>query len=214
MANEYLDDHEQSEAVKRWIRDNGGAIVLGVALGLAGLYGWQYWERYSVQQRIAAAEGYQQLAADVEAGNVPADPLQSFATAYGSEAYTAFAALTLADEAVAGGDLEQASLYLERAATVAEPEAVRHVAGLRLARLQHARGELEQALSTLDQHDDGAFAALAAEIRGDVLVEQGDIDAARQAYQFALDNLEAGGDRNLLQMKLDDVATASQGASS
>lgn len=213
MANEYLDDFEQAEAVKKWIRTNGGAIVGGIALGLAGLFGWQYWQQHVAEQQVLAAEGYQQLANDVAAGNVPEQPLQQFEQAYGSDTYVAFAALILAEDAAATGDTEQAMQYLQRASEIAEPEGMRHVAGLRLARLQKDAGQFEQALATAERHGVDAFQALAAEIRGDILVAMGDRDAARSAYQFALANLEAGGDRNLLEMKLDSLAVAAEGES-
>ena len=42
----YSSDQEQIDAIKNWLRENGMAIFVGVAVGFGGLYGWQYWQSY------------------------------------------------------------------------------------------------------------------------------------------------------------------------
>ncbi len=46
---EDLTDNEREEQLRRWWSDNWAWIIGGVALGLALLAGWQYWQRYQVQ---------------------------------------------------------------------------------------------------------------------------------------------------------------------
>lgn len=208
MANEYLDDYEQAEAVKRWLRDHGGAILIGIALALAGLFGFRYWQDFQGSQRVAAAQSYRDLTAALAAGNRAPELLEQFEAAHGDSPFVAFAALALAKAAGEAGDLEAAARHLARAAEMARPEALRPVAGLRLARVQLAQGELDAALATVERYGEGAFAGLAAEIRGDILVAKGDRAGARAAYALALEKFDAGGDRNLLEMKLDDLAGA------
>ena len=41
--SEYQTDEEKVEAIRKWWRENGTAVVAGLVLGLAGLIGWQYW---------------------------------------------------------------------------------------------------------------------------------------------------------------------------
>ncbi|MDX1569557.1 MAG: tetratricopeptide repeat protein [Xanthomonadales bacterium] len=211
MANEHLDDYEQAEAVKKWLRENGGAIVMGVAIGLGGLYGWQYFQSYQVEQKYEAAAGYAALVANLEQDQPAPGALDEFRNAYGSDSYAALAGLQLAQDAVEAGDLDQAIEILRRTTEFAEPEPMRNIAGLRLARVQLAAGRHAEALASIDRWGTGKFEALGAEIRGDVLYAQGDRAGAREAYQFALNNLEAGGDRNLLQMKIDDLTAAAEG---
>lgn len=209
MANEYLDDYEQAEAVKKWLKENGSAIVTGIALGLGALFGWQYWQTYQVNQRIEAAVGYASLVGSLgDDAEISARSLEDFRNAYGSDSYSAFAGLSLARQAVEAGDPEGAIELLRRTTEFAEPEAIKQVAGLRLARLLNALGRHQEALDAAQRWGTGDFAALGAEIRGDILVAQGDRAAARDAYRFAMNNLESGGDRNLLQMKIDDLAAA------
>ena len=41
---EDLTDNEQEEQLRRWWSENWLWIVGGIALGLALLWGWQYWQ--------------------------------------------------------------------------------------------------------------------------------------------------------------------------
>ena len=43
--DELLDEHEQGERVRAWLRENALGIIGGIALGLGLIYGWQWWQR-------------------------------------------------------------------------------------------------------------------------------------------------------------------------
>ncbi len=205
MRNEYYDDYEQAEAVKKWLKENGLAIFTGIALGLGALFGWRYWEGYAAGKRAEAARAYEQLVADLGAGReASAEVLESFRKEHQNAAFIGLAALELSAKAISERNLDEAMRLLEIASQSAEPPAMRQVAGLRLARVQLQAGQIDRSLATIDRFDDGGFAALAAEIRGDALLAKGDREGAREAYRYALDNL-SGGDRSVLQMKLDDL---------
>ena len=49
---EDLTDNEHEEQLRRWWSENWLWIVGGIALGLALLWGWQYWQR----SKVAAAQ--------------------------------------------------------------------------------------------------------------------------------------------------------------
>ena len=57
----YLSEQEQIEAIKKWWKENGTAIITGLVLGVAALSGWKYWQ--SRQQAIAenASTAYQEM---------------------------------------------------------------------------------------------------------------------------------------------------------
>ncbi len=40
----YNSEEQQVEAIKRFWKENGTAIIAGVVLGLGGLYGWRYFQ--------------------------------------------------------------------------------------------------------------------------------------------------------------------------
>ena len=43
--DDLLDEHEQSEKVRTWLRENGAGLIGGIALGLALIGGWQWWQK-------------------------------------------------------------------------------------------------------------------------------------------------------------------------
>lgn len=80
------------------------------------------------------------------------------------------------------------------------------IARLRLARVLADQQDYAEALATLDV-DSGSFSARYDEVRGDIHVALGDTESARTAYNAALSGTETNTvDRNLVQMKLDDLS--------
>ena len=60
MAFEEYDKYEQSELVQKWLRENGVSIVVGVLIGLVGIFGWQQWRNHQARNQSAASQLYQQ----------------------------------------------------------------------------------------------------------------------------------------------------------
>jgi len=54
-----LDEHEQGEAVRKWLRQNGSSLITGIAMGLALVFGWQWWQGKGVRHSEEAATQYQ-----------------------------------------------------------------------------------------------------------------------------------------------------------
>ncbi len=78
------------------------------------------------------------------------------------------------------------------------------IARQRLARLLLDRGRSDEALQLLDAGSDiTGFESSYAESRGDILAANDDYEGANEAYQQALDTMEAGtGNRELIQLKM------------
>jgi predicted negative regulator of RcsB-dependent stress response len=95
-----------------------------------------------------------------------------------------------------------------------DSEIFRDIAGLRLARVLIASGELDAAAAIAGKvPSDGAFDALFAEVRGDIQRARGDLVAASDAYQQALAAMPADSQqRELLQLKYADTLAASDAA--
>lgn len=41
--DDLLDEHEQGERVRTWLRDNAAGLIGGLALGLLLIWGWRWW---------------------------------------------------------------------------------------------------------------------------------------------------------------------------
>ncbi|TCZ87101.1 tetratricopeptide repeat protein [Lysobacter sp. N42] len=194
--DEILDEHEQSRRVQDWLRRNGLGLVGGVALGLAAVYGWRWWQDHQVQEDMRAADAYQQAVDEVVSRGVAAAPRVK---ALPEGTYRTLASLVLARAQVEAGQRDAALGTLRGAMPASGP--LREIVELRVARLLLDGGKIEQALSTVR----GDSAAV-EELRGDARVAQGRRDDAREAYRRALAKAEVGSpQRGLIELKYTQV---------
>jgi predicted negative regulator of RcsB-dependent stress response len=216
MAFDEYDKYEQSELVQKWLRENGLSIVVGIAIGLVGIFGWQQWRNHQARNESNAAQLYKlaqvSLAANKpDAASAITDQLMKD---YEKSPYAVFAASDRAKQQVQAKQLDKAEASLDWAAAHATDPALKSLTQLRKAQVELARDNGTAALATLDAIPANTYQGLAQELRGDVLVKLGRADDARKAYQAALAALkEQAPQRGALQMKLDDLAVAGkQGA--
>lgn len=210
-------EDETLDQLKTWWARYGTPLLLSVAVVLLSFSGWRYWtssqldaasEAQALQQQMATA--MQRLAVNTEdkAANTDVQRLgQQLINEYASTPYAVDAALLLAKRAVDTGDLAAAEKQL-RAAIELKPSAeITLLAKTRLARVLAARKQYPAALAVLDElGDDVAAAPLVAEVRGDILLLQGQRDAAGKAYAAADAALAARDEaRPVLDLKLADV---------
>jgi len=203
---EIYDAHEQGEIVKKWLRENGSAIVMGLVIAFGGLFGfkqWQVWQENNRQQAASEFEVLDQLLTNSQL-DAAMDNFQSLQDEYADSPYTALAALKMAQARVVSNQPELAIGLLQHVVDNGRPRALAVVARERLARILLDQGRLDEALALLDAAPDhSGFESRFAEVRGDVYLAQGRDSEAVTAYQDALQQLEAGvGDRSKLVMKL------------
>ncbi|MBH0078770.1 YfgM family protein [Pseudoalteromonas sp. NZS11] len=203
----YSTEEQQAEAIKRFFRENGISLALGILVGLGGLYGWKAYNQNQITTAEKASDSYTAL--------VESDDVLSSADAFISENkdtnYATLAAFVAAKDAVEAKKLDVASEKLSWVVSNTPNKELKAIAITRLARVQIAQTKYDDALTTLNAPLPEAFNANVAELKGDIYTEQGNKDQARTAYQAAID---AGGltSNPLLQIKLDDLAVTSPAA--
>ncbi len=216
MAFDAYDDYEQGERVQQWLRQNGLSIVVGIVIGLVAIFGWQQWRKHQVNHQAAASQLYVNLRTAQAAGQT--DQANALITQlmkdYADSPYALFAVSDRAVDDVRAKHLDRALVSLDWAQQHAKSPALKALVNLRIARVQLAQGNAQQAITTLGQISANDYPGLVEELRGDALVKLKRPDDARKAYQAAeaaLGKSELqGGD---LQMKIDDLAVAGkQGA--
>lgn len=196
--DDLLDEHEQGERVRSWLRKNGAAMVGGVALGVAVIVGWQWWNARQGTARIAANTRYAAFVADLQAGKLDKAKVE-VAGLKDNVVYDELAALRLAKAQSEAGKVDDAIATLRG---VPKDSRLRHLVDIRLAKLLIEAGKATEALALVDKADDSA----ALEVKGDALAALGRKDQARAAYDKALVSLDvAAPQRRLVELKLTDV---------
>lgn len=207
MAESFNED-DDLRRLKTWWRENGLALVLGAGVGLAAILGWQWWQAHVEAQAMQASGLYDDFRVALDAGGADDKTLELAArlkSDYTGSPYATQAALGLARYQVEREDYNAAIEQLEWVVDYSEQESMRHIARVREARLLWAQDKSEAALQLLDASHPPAFAALYAELKGDIHAEAGERDAAQAAYQIALQNLPVDTDKLPLERKLQDV---------
>jgi predicted negative regulator of RcsB-dependent stress response len=201
--------HEQGEVVKKWLQENGSAIVMGLVIAFGGLFGFKQWQNWQESNRQQASYEYEvmgQLLAQDQLDAAMAN-FQVLKDDHGKSPYASMAALQMARARMVSNQPDLSIGLYEYVVENGYPKAMKVVARERLARVLLDQGQPERALELLDGAEDiSGFEARYAEVRGDILFAQGRTEEAVSAYQASLELLEAGaGDRNKLIMKLESL---------
>ena len=201
---QFATEEQQVEAIKRFWKEHGTAIIVGAALGLGGLWGWRYYSETQIESKEAASVAYQNAVETFGSEGSDAK-VNAFIEENKDSGYASIAGLLAAKQAVDAGDLAAAASHLNSVVTFAENDELKVLASLRLSRVQIEMNQLDAALSTLSNVTNDAFSAEVSELKGDVYQKQGKFDDARLAYSNAL---EKNANNPLLQMKLDNLSVS------
>lgn len=205
------DEYEQSERVRKWLRDNGSNLLGGIALGVGLIVGWNWWQNHRLEHSATAATQFQALIEaldgnDAESAKQLADSLKSD---YADTPYSRLAALRLADWQLGQGKAEDALAALNAAVAASEKDdPMTPLLILRIARLELVLERAESALARVESLPP-AYLGLAEHIRGDALRALGRDQDARQAYQAALTHLDsASPNHEVVARKLAELGGA------
>ncbi|WP_422465565.1 YfgM family protein [Endozoicomonas sp. ALC013] len=224
----YQSDEEQVQLLKNLWKDYGQPVVLGVAMTLAAVSGYQYWQKTQQQEIAEASSLYQNLLDIISNGSSLEQQAQlsaplteeqkatvshvvsSLQKDHGSSQYAAFATLFLAQQQVQDNQLSAARASLEWVLAQKPAVEIQTMASVRLARvlISESSGNGQQALDILTRLNAGkSYEATVESAKGDAYLALGDRKQAETAYRKAVDAAQDNGlNRPLLQLKLDDLA--------
>ena len=211
MAGPYdFEEQERLAELKGWWEDNRWYVVGAVVAAIVAYAGYEGWKAWNQRKGDEAARLYRPVAEaakqnDPKKVTEAARPLleKHPKTFYGTEA-----ALVIAKNAFEAGNLPEAQKQLEWVLNNGVDE-LRGVARLRLAAVLGEQKKYDEALKVLDANKDPAFIALAADMRGDIMLAQGRLDEARAAYKLAIDKAEPRNPvKQIAQTKLDALGGA------
>nr|WP_272889382.1 tetratricopeptide repeat protein [Stutzerimonas stutzeri] len=197
--------------IKEWWQRNGKPLLLGGALALVLVFGWQFWQKHQLNQAQNASAIYQQLLnAALEEGGVDTAEVSRLGNLlqkeFSGSHYAQYGSLFVAKVAVETGRLDEATAELQRVLDKPADKTLEELARQRLARILAAQDKAEEGLALLKGEAIEAFGASREELRGDLLVKLGRPDEAHAAYSKAKELLSQDAAIGGLQLKLDDLA--------
>lgn len=223
----YTTEEQQIEAIKKWWQTNGNSVLIGIALAIAAVLGYQTWNQNKQANSEAAAVLYGQVveaAAQADQNRLQGNSEElegqlatlthlgeQLKTDFSNSEYAVFGAMMLAKEAMMGGKSEEAATQLRWAMEHTVSDATRLIANLRLVRVLAAQEQYDAALKALDALKPGSQADAYEEVRGDIYVSMGELEKARDAYKKAMDlsaERNEGQSRPILKFKHDNLLVA------
>lgn len=202
---DYLTDEELTERLKRWWSENGTGLTVGIVLAIGAVVGWRWFDGWRLERAEAASDTYAEYTDARAAGEDATGLAARIAEEFPDSAYRVFTLLHQARDAVEGEEWERAADLLRESVDVASASVLQDVARVRLARVLHQLERPDEALAVLREVEGQGFAGTVAELTGDIELRRGAPDAAREAYQAALDETGAGQGGVLLRLKLASV---------
>ena len=205
------DEDEQVERLQKWWSENWKPLIGGLVLGIGGIVGWNAWQAAQEPEAEAASNLFRNVVEALDAGRTDGatSAREALVADYAGTPYAVAASLRLAAARVEAGELDAAADLLGWARDHTDDPAMAHLATLRLARVRWAQGDADAALAMLDEEALGPFIAVGEELRGDILVAQGQRAEALAAYRRALSGAPPES-RELLQQKVDDLADVAE----
>ncbi len=203
-------EEQQVEALKRWWAENGRAVVLGIGIGLALIFGFRGWQSHKTSVAQDASSAYTEILESLEQdddGDQFLSLVKGIRDDHGDTPYAAMASLAEARFQVENDQLPEAEAALRWAVDKGAFREIVPVAQLRLARVLKAQEKHQDALKVLDSVSSSAFTGHVEEIRGDIYLDLGETSQAATAYQRARESGSPTNSGAALQMKIDDLVT-------
>jgi predicted negative regulator of RcsB-dependent stress response len=203
-----LNEQEQWELAKRKIRELWIYVIGGIAIGLAGLGGWNWWKEKRELQAETASARYEELIGAFERNDSTRGMtlLEDLKNQYAWTPYPALGSLLAARVHVEANELDKAAAGLRFVMDNANDDETKLIGRLRLARVLSAQKKHDEALALLKVDKVGEFAPLVADTRGDVLLAKGDREGALREYLAARAVPSEGRvDTELLDHKIRDL---------
>lgn len=205
-----MTEQDQIELLKRWAKDYGKLLVVGVLVFLGGNFGWNYYKSTKTDYAESASLLYEQMQKNLVEDNVSDFKVRAnyILENYKKAPYAGLANLALARQAVDDKKGDEAKQKLQAVIDSDKDIALRQIARIRKARILLSEKQFDQALQVLSKVDDAAYTTLIEEVKGDVFVAKGDTKSARNAYKAAIDAAQdtGAGQRQMLQMKYEQLA--------
>ena len=200
-----IEEEQEINQLKDWWKENGKTIIVAFILGVGGMFGWRYWQEHQAEQIAQASAQYDALIYSVQQDEQAKKAnIEQFVQANSKTAYAVFALLDEAKKATEKQDFAAAEVNLNQALTQSQDEVLTSIVALRLSAVQFQLGQLDNALTTLNQVKGESFNTRKALLTGDIQVAKGDKIAAKNSFDQAQ---QSGSqlEQQMAKMKLNNL---------
>lgn len=187
--NEYETEEQQVEALKKWWKENGTSLIVGLFVGISALFGYRYYVEQNNNHAVHASDMYMVVMQDVldkKIDDKTIDIQNQLINEYSDTPYAALSALVLAKVEYEKDNADGATAQLEVAIKHANDTVIKQIANLRLAAIYLEQKKYDEAMALLNMDHDVAFDAQFEELKGDLFSARGDVAEARTAYDKAI----------------------------
>ena len=200
-----IEEEQEINQLKDWWKENGKTIIVAFILGVGGMFGWRYWQAHQAEQIAQASAQYDMLIYSAQQDEQAKKAnIEQFVQANSKTAYAVFALLDEAKKATEKQDFVAAEVNLNQALTQSQDEVLTSIVALRLSAVQFQLGQLDNALTTLNQVKGESFNARKAILTGDIQIAKGDKVAAKNSFEQAQ---QSGSqlEQQMAKMKLNNL---------
>ena len=200
-----IEEEQEINQLKDWWKENSKTIIVAFILGVGGMFGWRYWQAHQAEQIAQASAQYDALIYSAQQDEQAKKAnIEQFVQANSKTAYAVFALLDEAKKATEKQDFTAAEANLNQALTQSQDEVLTSIVALRLSAVQFQLGQLDNALTTLNQVKGESFNARKAILTGDIQVAKGDKVAAKNSFDQAQ---QSGSqlEQQMAKMKLNNL---------
>ena len=200
-----IEEEQEINQLKDWWKENSKTIIVAFILGVGGMFGWRYWQAHQAEQIAQASAQYDALIYSAQQDEQAKKAnIEQFVQANSKTAYAVFALLDEAKKATEKQDFAAAEANLNQALTQSQDEVLISIVALRLSAVQFQLGQLDNALTTLNQVKGESFNARKAILTGDIQVAKGDKVAAKKSFEQAQ---QSGSqlEQQMAKMKLNNL---------
>lgn len=200
-----IEEEQEINQLKDWWKENGKTIIVAFILGVGGMFGWRYWQAHQAEKIAQASAQYDALIYSAQQDEQAKKAnIEQFVQANSKTTYAVFALLDEAKKATEKQDFAAAEVNLNQALMQSQDEVLTSIVALRLSAVQFQLGQLDNALTTLNQVKGESFNARKAILTGDIQVAKGDKVAAKNSFEQAQQSASQL-EQQMAKMKLNNL---------
>jgi len=203
-----LEEQEQLATLKAIWKQYGNLITWLLIIALSTYAAWTQWNNYQSNQSGQASQLYEEMQKSVSAkDNVKVQrAANDLKDKFASTSYASMSALIAAKSAFDANDLKAAKLQLQWLIDSSKNEDYKALAKIRLASIALDEKNYDAALAQLSGEFPVELQSEVSDRKGDIFIAQSNLEAARKAYQAAIDKMtDKSPARQLVQIKLDAI---------